>query len=265
MYRARPLRADRNLVAMTARTNPLPRRRTRGPDRTSTPDEEAGRRWCAGRRPLAPEASDPRRGRERRSAARANAPNPGDEGPARRQLLGARAGHPDARRPRRARAVSLEQAPGLQRGAGRHPADARGPRLLAGTARRLPEPAPRGHLGGSHRRAHRPRAAEPGRHGRPPREDARRGAARPLQRDLRVPRGAGRVGGRQDRCRAGQPPGRPVGFPKLHARHGARAAHQAGRAPRLRAVHAGDHRRGRQPRHSVPAPRPAQPRAARAG
>ena len=52
---------------------------------------------------------------------------------------------------------------------------------------------------GPRRRAHRARVPEPRRHRRPPRQDPRHRRVRPLQRDLRVPRGAGRDRGRQGR------------------------------------------------------------------
>ncbi len=128
-------------------------------------------------------------------------------------------------------------------------AHARGPRLLAGPSRRLPLPAARGtwlghvaehialelqNLAGTDVRIGKTRSA---------------GDARPVQRDLRVPRGAGGHRGRQDGRRAGQPPRRArrsgADF-DLPARAG--AAHPPRRAAGVRAVDAGDHRRGGQSR-----------------
>ena len=58
------------------------------------------------------------------------------------------------------------------------------------------------------------------------------GAARPVQRHLRVPRGDGRHRGRQARRRARQPPRRPGRRPRLRLPRRARAADPARRAAR---------------------------------
>ena len=124
----------------------------------------------------------PPRGGEPSRPRRPDAADPRDPRPARPERLGARAGRPDARRPRRARAVPVEQDPGLQRSADRAPADARGPRLLARPARRLHHPARGRHVGRPRHRAHRARAPEPGRHRGPPRQDPGGRPGRPVQR-----------------------------------------------------------------------------------
>ena len=105
-----------------------------------------------------------------------------------------------------ARGVPVEHDPRLRRRPDRAPAVARGPRLLAGPARRIRHPAARRDVDGPRRRACRARAPEPGRHRRAARQDAGDRRARPVQRDLRVPRGAGRARGRSDGRRARQPP-----------------------------------------------------------
>ena len=144
--------------------------------------------------------------------------------------------------------------------------DARGPRLQPRPARRVHHPAPRGHLGGPRRRAHRARVPEPRRDRRPPRQDPRHRRVRPLQRDLRVPRGAGRDRGRADGRRAREPPRRALGRGvRLRPHGGAREADPARGAARLRPEHAGAPRRGRRPRHPVHPARPVQPRPARPG
>ena len=115
-------------------------------------------------------------------------------------------------------------------------------------------------------RAHRPGVPEPRRHGRPPRQDPRHRRARPLQRDLRVPRGAGRHRGGPDGRRARQPSrGAPRPGLRLRSHGGAREPDPDGGAARLRALDAGAHRRGRRPRHPVHAPRPLLARPVRPG
>ena len=167
-------------------------------------------------------------------APRADAPYPRDSRPARPQLLGARAGHPPGRRPRRARGVPVRQDPGLHRGAGRDAAHARGPRVLARPARRLHHAAPGGHLGG-HVAEHialefQNLAGTDVRHGKT--RSHRR--VRPLQRDLRVPRGAGRDRGRQDGGRRSSTTSlRRATRRRLRLRGRARDAHPPRRAARF--------------------------------
>ena len=102
-----------------AQADPAPRTRTRTAAADTAGNGKSPARSPAQRRP------------DRRTAPRAQPPDPRDARPPRPQLLGARAGHPPGRRPRRARGVPEQQDPGLRGRAGRHAADARGPRLLA--------------------------------------------------------------------------------------------------------------------------------------
>ena len=84
------------------------------------------------------------------------------------------------------------------------------------------------------------------------------GPGRPVQLHLRVPRGTGRTRGGQDGRRPGQPPHgarRPGGLLRLRA--GAGAPDPDRRAPGVRAVDPGAHRRGGQPRHPVHPARPS--------
>ncbi len=115
-------------------------------------------------------------------------------------------------------------------------------------------------------RAHRARVPEPRRHRRPPRQDARHRGVRPLQRDLRVPRGAGRDRGRQGGRRARQPP-RRAERPGRRVRPDGRdgEADPSRGAAGLRAVDPGAARRGRGARHPVHPARPVQPGPAGAG
>ena len=157
--------------------------------------------------------------------------------------------------------------PGFVDAPRRAPAVARGPRLLARPAGRLPDPAARGHLGGPRRRARRARAPEPRRHRRPPRQDPLGRAARPVQRHLRVPRGAGRPRGRpaspSPSSTTSSRPDDPAVRVRLRARSS--SAHPARRAVGLRPVDPGPHRRGGEPRHPVHPARPVHARPARPG
>ena len=230
-----------------------------GPGRRRRPTARRRRR-PARRRP-------PRLELVHRGPSRADPAHPRDARPARPELLGARAGHPPARRPRRPRGVPVEHDPGLHRRARRAAADARGPRLLARPARRVHHPAPRGHLG----RATSPSTSRSSSRTSPAPTSATARPARPARpgqynciyeyREEQVGLEAGRmaVGARQPPRRARRP-GR-----RLRLRARARAAHPARRAPGLRAVDAGAHRRGGQPRHPVhparpPLARPVRPR-----
>ena len=106
------------------------------------------------------------------------------------------------------------------------------------------------------RRAHRARVPEPCRDRRPPRQDAFRGADRLLQLHLRVPRGAGRDPRRDHGGRARQLPRRPTDPAHLFdfAVEIEELISLAER--RVRAVDAGAHRRGGEPRHPVHPARP---------
>ena len=83
-----------------------------------------------------------------------------------------------------------------------------------------------------------------------PGQDAERRQAGPVQRHLRLRRGAGRPGGRAARGSAGQPPGRGRGRSSTSWSSSRTLIRLAERA-RLRAVDPGDHRRGRRPRHPL--------------
>jgi hypothetical protein len=119
-------------------------------------------------------------------------------------------------------------------------------------------------VGRPHRRTHRARVPEPRRHRCPAREDEIRRRPRPVQLHLRVQGGGSRARGGSDGRRPRQPPRRARrsgAFLRLRER--ARAADPARRAPGLRAVDPGAHRRSGQPRHPVHPARPALARPVR--
>ena len=121
-------------------------------------------------------------------------------------------------------------------------------------------------MGRPHRRAHRPRVPEPGRHRRPPRQDPQR-PARPASTTASTSTAR--------RPSASRPAGWPSPWSTTSSRPTTRTSsstsrrelerpHPARRAPGLRAVHPGPHRRGGQPRHPVHPPRPPLARPVRA-
>ena len=194
-------------------------------------------------------------------------PDPRDPHPPRPQLLGPRAGRPDGRRPRRPRGVPVEQDPGLHRRPRRPPAEPRGPRLLARPSRRLHHAAQGGHVGRPHRRAHRPRAPEPRRHRRPPRQDPlapASTAATTSSSSTARRRSASRPARSRSRSSTTSSPRatRTTSSTSWRSSSGSSAspsARPSGRAPRRSST------RRRQPRHPVHPPRPALARPARPG
>ena len=210
---------------------------------------DAGRYGCGRGHRACPHAQDPR-----------------DPDPARPQLLGARTGHPPAGRPRRPRGVPVEQAAGLHRRPRRADPDPRGPRLLARPPRRVHHQAQGRDVGRPHRRARRPRVPEPGRHRRPPWQDPGRRRRRPATTaststsEEQVGLEAGRMAvALVNHLVAPDDPEVVFDFaPELES------AHPPRRAPGVRPVDAGAHRRGGQPRHPVHPARPPLARPVRA-
>ena len=120
--------------------------------------------------------------------------DPRDPGLPRRQHLVLRHGDPPRGRPRLAGEVPDQHDPRLHRQPARDAPRAARALLLPRQARRLRRAAQRGHLAGPRRRARRAGPPAGGRPRHPPRQDPRgQGPARPLQRDLRVRRRAGRA------------------------------------------------------------------------
>ena len=208
MARTRPARGGTR--ALPPRTLRVPRPARRPVARPTRSRRAAMSQSGSG----APRPAPNRRRDPPRTAARrppAHPAHPRDARAARPQHLGARARHPDAGGPGGPGGVPSNTIPGFTDAVAA--ADDGGARLLAGPARRLLHP-PRGrHLAGPRGGAHRARAPDARRHGCPHRQDPLHGRVRPLQRDLRVPRGIGGPGGGAHRGRPRQPPGAPEDRP----------------------------------------------------
>ena len=175
-----------------------------------------------------------------------------------------RQGDPPRGGPRVARGVPDQHAGGVHRQPAAAAARPAGALLLARPARRVRGAAQRGHLAGPRRRARRPGAAAGGRPRHPARQDPLgQGPEGPLQHRLRVRRRAGRHRGGPARRTPGEPPG--PGRPGVRLGQGARGLHPARRAHGVRPLDAGDHRRGRLPRHPLDPAQPALAGAARPG